>query len=106
MNAEAPCYPLEEITPWACAEGFSNFLLAHEYERAFAMNNPFLVSRSGIIALVVTLVTLPPLLDYFGIVGAAIANLVAYATQFFVVAAPLRSSHDFHFRSPSAVPPR
>lgn len=70
---------------------------------ALAMNNPFLSSRSSVVALVVTLVSLPPLLYFLGILGAAIASLIAYATQFFVVAAALRKTHGFHF-NPRNIP--
>ena len=71
---------------------------------ALAMNNPVLSSRSAAVALVVTMATLPPLLYYMGILGAAIASLIAYVIQFFVVAAALRKSHGFHFNPRNILP--
>ena len=46
-----------------------------------AMGSPWLASRADLIALAVTVITLPPLLWRFGILGAAAASTLAYATQ-------------------------
>src|SRR5581483_7308124 len=46
-----------------------------------ALGSPWLASRADIIALIVTVTTLPPLLTRFGILGAAVASTLAYATQ-------------------------
>jgi O-antigen/teichoic acid export membrane protein len=58
-----------------------------------ALGSPWLVSRADLVALVVTAVTLPPLLWRLGIVGAAIASTLAYGTQLLVVLYGLYRTH-------------
>ena len=58
-----------------------------------ALGSPWLSSRADLIALLVTLIALPPLLWRFGILGAAVASTLAYVTQFCCAVYALRSAH-------------
>lgn len=64
-----------------------------------ALGSPWLASRADLLALVVTVVTLPPLLLRWGIVGAAIASTLAYGTQLAVVVFGLHTTHSISPRS-------
>jgi O-antigen/teichoic acid export membrane protein len=60
---------------------------------AQALGNPWLGSKAQLVALVVTLTLLYFLLPVLGIVGAAIATAIAYATQLVVAIIELRRVH-------------
>ncbi|HEY0776539.1 MAG TPA: polysaccharide biosynthesis C-terminal domain-containing protein [Gemmatirosa sp.] len=68
---------------------------------AQALGDPWLASRSEILGAVVTVCCLPVLLPRLGIMGAALATLLAYATQLVVVLAGLSRTHAI--RVPSLV---
>jgi O-antigen/teichoic acid export membrane protein len=60
---------------------------------ASALGNPWLVSKAQLWALIVTVILLYLLLPVIGIIGAAIASTVAYATQLIVIIYGLYSTH-------------
>src|SRR5271166_296540 len=64
-----------------------------------ALGSPWLSSRADLVALVVTLLALPPLLWRFGILGAAVASTLAYATQLYFALDGLRKVHSISARS-------
>jgi O-antigen/teichoic acid export membrane protein len=64
-----------------------------------ALGSPWLSSRADLVALVVTLLALPPLLWRFGILGAAVASTLAYATQLYFALDGLRRVHSISARS-------
>jgi len=66
---------------------------------AQALGDPWLGSRSEIIALVVTVVLLLALLPTLGIIGAALASTMAYFTQFAVVVHGLSKRHGLPVRA-------
>jgi O-antigen/teichoic acid export membrane protein len=64
-----------------------------------ALGSPWLSSRADLVALAVTLLTLPPLLWRFGILGAAMASTLAYATQLYFALHGLQKVHSISARS-------
>ena len=60
---------------------------------ALAFGNPWLNSQAHLIAMVVTVALLSLLLPLLGIMGAAIATVIASWTQLAVVAYGLRQTH-------------
>ena len=64
-----------------------------------ALGSPWLGSRADILALIVTVVALPPLLLRYHILGAAIASTLAYATQLCIVLYGLHHVHSISPRS-------
>jgi O-antigen/teichoic acid export membrane protein len=72
---------------------------------AQALGDPWLGSKASLIAMVVTVALLYLLLPRFGIMGAAIATVIAYGMQLVIVAYGLRRTHGisltglFRFRS-------
>lgn len=65
---------------------------------AQALGDPWLGTKSQLVALVVTIVLLYLLLPKMGIMGAAIATAAAYLTQLVVVAFGLRQNHGISLR--------
>lgn len=83
-------WPAEILLLAACFEGARVVLTAG----AWSLEDPWLGSRAALLALVVTGILLVMLLPLFGITGAAIASLGAYATAVGVLVFGLARNYD------------